>query len=40
MMDWLLSVDVVNALGTTSGFFLGFLFGRRLLIWRRRWQTS
>lgn len=33
-MDWLLSVDVVNALGTSTGFFLGFLIGRQFLLRR------
>lgn len=35
-MNWLLGVDVVNALGTSTGFFFGFLIGRQFLL--RRWQ--
>jgi hypothetical protein len=35
MLEWL-TLDVVNGLGTSTGFFAGLLIGRKLWLRRRK----
>jgi hypothetical protein len=35
MPEWL-TLDVVNGLGTSTGFFAGLLIGRNVWLWRRK----